>query len=411
MSTNQIKVAELFAGVGGFRLGLELSSKEGFNTVFANQWEPGIKRQDAYDCYIRHFGESPCHSNEDIAIAKNMVPPHDLLVGGFPCQDYSVANSRAKGIEGKKGVLWWEIRSIVERHRPPYILLENVNRLISSPTNMQRGRDLGIILRSLHDLGYAVEWRVINAADYGCAQRRRRIFLFAFHSNTPFYRELIQCYSGGMSGLEQWLTKSGFFAPAFPVKGEWDKHRRIVTSIGEDCYPSLSAVSDCFTACFQDSGIMMDGEVLSIQTKPVAVPPITLGEIISTAPVDERYFISDENLAKWYYVKGAKDELRLKKNGSAYRYTEGALPFPDNPDCPARTIITNEGKINRSSHVVIDYHSGRLRTLTPEECELLNGFPPRWTEGIPQSARYKMMGNALVVDLIKKMGDRLLEIL
>ena len=126
-----IKVVELFAGVGGFRLGLEQASKD-FETIWANQWEPGKKAQYAFDCYNYHFGKKGGvnkWSNVDINKAKKHCPDCDLLVGGFPCQDYSVAATKAKGIKGKKGVLWWDIRDILEKKRPSYVLLENVDRL------------------------------------------------------------------------------------------------------------------------------------------------------------------------------------------------------------------------------------------------------------------------------------------
>ena len=163
-------VVELFAGVGGFNLGLE---KSGWKTIFANQWEPGKKNQWAFDCYNKHFTES-INLNVDVSTVESKdIPEHELLVGGFPCQDYSVASTLAnsKGIQGKKGVLWWEIYRIATDKRPRFILLENVDRLLKSPAK-QRGRDFGIILSCLSSLGYSIEWRVINAADYGFPQRR-----------------------------------------------------------------------------------------------------------------------------------------------------------------------------------------------------------------------------------------------
>ena len=148
----KIRVVELFAGVGGFRLGLEQASAN-FQTVWANQWEPSMQVQFAFDCYERHFGHRPEHVCQDIVTAKGNIPPHDLLVGGFPCQDYSIAKKGARGIEGKKGVLWWEINAILRTHRPRYVLLENVDRLIKSPA-WQKGRDFSIILRCFYEAGY-----------------------------------------------------------------------------------------------------------------------------------------------------------------------------------------------------------------------------------------------------------------
>ena len=185
-----LKVIELFAGVGGFRLGLE---KSGHTTVWANQWEPKIKAQNAYECYATHFKDNFKDLNTDIneVDIDKVVPKHDLLVGGFPCQDYSVATVQAQGIEGKKGVLWWEIAKVLSARKPKYVLLENVDRLLKSPTS-QRGRDFAIMLATFDELGYSVEWRVINAADYGYAQRRRRVFLFAWKQRNPWNTSCIK---------------------------------------------------------------------------------------------------------------------------------------------------------------------------------------------------------------------------
>ena len=186
-----IRVVELFAGVGGFRIGLERASNR-FETIWNNQWEPATKRQDASIVYQSRFGIAG-HSNNDIStVPVSQIPQADLLVGGFPCQDYSVATTlkNSGGIEGKKGVLWWQIHRILRdsANPPPYLFLENVDRLLKSPAS-QRGRDFAIILASLSDLGYAVEWRVINAADYGMPQRRRRTYIVAYRKNTQLFKD------------------------------------------------------------------------------------------------------------------------------------------------------------------------------------------------------------------------------
>lgn len=134
-------VAELFAGVGGFRCGLnkvqltndKVHEENTWNFVWANQWEPSTKTQPAFECYTKRFGKSKNHVNKDIAtVNKKTIPNHNLLVGGFPCQDYSVARTKSneKGIKGKKGVLWWQISEVLETKKPPFVLLENVDRLL-----------------------------------------------------------------------------------------------------------------------------------------------------------------------------------------------------------------------------------------------------------------------------------------
>lgn len=386
-------VVELFAGVGGFRVGLEAAGK--WDVVFANQWEPGKQKQWAFDCYTSHF-TTGIHSNEDIAQVKaEDIPNHTLLVGGFPCQDYSVAATLAKGIQGKKGILWWEIRRIIEAKKPQFILLENVDRLIKSPAN-QRGRDFAIILSCLNALGYVVEWRVINAADYGFPQRRRRTFIFASKTN----EKVSSLYT---SDAESVLLKKGFFAQAFPVEQDKPLHQ---VDIPED----LVKITNEFSTLFSNSGFSYDFRCFHLHTVPIHVQGgRTLGDILDKE-VDESFYLDNQDLEKWKYMKGSKREVRKTRDGFEYNYTEGAIPFPEFLDRPSRTMLTSESTKNRSTHVIRDPHTNRLRLLTPQECEKLDGFEPGWTAtGMPLRMRYFCMGNALVVGLIEKMGLMLLK--
>jgi DNA (cytosine-5)-methyltransferase 1 len=389
--SNIYNVVELFAGVGGFRIGLERS---GFwKVVYANQWEPGKKNQWAFDCYSSHFEEG-VHTNVDIAqVPASDVPDHTLLVGGFPCQDYSVAATLAQGIQGKKGILWWEIRRIVEEKRPRFVLLENVDRLIKSPAK-QRGRDLAIIISCLNALGYVVEWRVINAADYGFPQRRRRVFIFATQLN-PTVRELYD------SDKEKILTKDGFFGSTFAVK--------TTTAIKSVEIPTdLVKITKEFSTLFGNAGVSVDFQCSHSTLQPeVTEKGQTLRDILDSS-VDESFYINDDELPKWEYMKGAKRETRTTREGYEYNYTEGAIPFPDVLDKPSRTMLTSESTRNRSTHVIEDPSTKRLRLLTPQECEKLDGFPPGWTNtGMPLRTRYFCMGNALVIGLIELMGKNL----
>ena len=408
MSTSKIKVVELFAGVGGFRVGLERSSDR-YETVWANQWEPDKKVQHAYDCYVSHFGNSASHVNEDISIAKKHIPPHDLLVGGFPCQDYSVARTGAQGIEGKKGVLWWHIKDIITEHLPGFIVLENVDRLLKSPAT-QRGRDFGVILRCLNDLGYAVEWRIINAADYGYAQRRRRVFLAAFHHSTTAHEDIANiALSQDDHFLYDRLYNNGFFSSIFPVQMDVYTNKLSEIWLDQMSFADLLEISDNFSAPFYNSGIMINGHIISKEVIPIAVKPTTLGEIRHTEPVDEKYFLNG-SLEKWHFLKGAKKIERVRPNGKPYYFSEGPVCFPDYLDRPARTMLTSESSVNRSTHVIEDAVTGKLRLLTPIECERLNGFDDNWTNtGMPEKFRYFTMGNALVVPIVEKIGHRLLE--
>ncbi len=393
-----MRVCELFAGVGGFRLALEQS---GWDVVWSNQWEPGEKAQWASKCYVRHFGDEG-HVNEDIAsVNASRVPDHDLLVGGFPCQDYSVATTKALGIHGKKGVLWWDIRRILRAKRPPFLLLENVDRLLRSPSK-QRGRDFAVMLRCLDDLGYVVEWRVVNAADYSAPQKRRRLFILGARRGTRLERTLM-----AESNRHVWLQKTGFFATSCPVVQ--DLVRPLVPEsphvrLDDD----LQRVSDRFRFEFPSAGVMVSREVWTTAVKAQSEPIATLGSVLQHG-VGEEFSVAEEDLDAWRYLKGAKAEARKAKNGFRYAYTEGAIPFPDSLDQPARTLMTKEGGTSpsRFKHIIVDPDSGAYRVLTPVECERLNQFPDDWTRGMPTGKRYFCLGNALVVGLVARMGAHL----
>ena len=400
-------VVELFAGVGGFHLGVK---ENGFKVIWANQWEPGRKVQHAFDCYQQHFGNETVCVNEDISIAKTDIPEHTLLVGGFPCQDYSVASTGAKGIQGKKGVLWWEIRDILEAKRPPFVLLENVDRLLKSPAS-QRGRDFGVMLQSMNDLGYNVEWRVINAAEYGFAQRRRRVFIFAYHNNTQYAQ------SHKNTDVNDIFKTQGLFAKTFPIEHEFSS-----TEIQLD-YKDLVDVSDRFSFRFGNSGCMRNGVISSATTTPVYKEAKTLQQIMEHN-VDESYFLIGRT-EKWGYLKGSKRIERMAKTGHKYTFSEGKIAFPDPIDRPARTMLTSESSINRSTHVIFDgedltrkdlpgeeLKGDEMRLLTPIECERLNGFPDDWTNtGMPHKFRYFTMGNALVVGIVKTLSKEISDII
>lgn len=391
-------ICELFAGVGGFRLGFDRLAS-GWTTTWFSQWEPGKKEQWAHECYVKHYGDSPdvngeYHTCDDIGIVeKKNIPDHTLLVGGFPCQDYSVAHTLAssKGIEGKKGVLWWQIRDTLIAKKPPFCILENVDRLLKSPAN-QRGRDFGVILSCFAELGYSVEWRVVNAAMYGAAQRRRRTFIFAYKNDETQYGQTIKDKSA-----EDIIKSCGFMAKAFPIS---DAEIFKKVTIGTD----IVEVSDKFSFAFENAGYMTNGEITTVKVIEKEEDPTTLGEILQ-GEADPKFFIPTDKMGKWSYLKGSKKINRTAANGHQYVFSEGPVAFPDPWDRPGRTMLTSESTLNRSTHVVADRKTGNLRLLTPVEAERLQGFDDDWTNtGMPDRMRYFCMGNALVVPMITRMG-------
>lgn len=449
-------VCELFAGVGGFRCGLnrintldDFKNPEKWNTVWFSQWEPSEKNsQYAHDCYVHHFGTHLDINGKDTTnyniedVDKNTIPDFNLLVGGFPCQDYSVASSLAtsKGLEGKKGILWWSIRDTLEAKQPPFVLLENVDRLLKSPAK-QRGRDFGIILACFRDEGYTVEWRVINAAEYGYQQRRRRTFIFAYKNNTCYHNRFDNVFNpisekpdSCIDAVGQILFNTGFFGSTFPVETfDYNKIKSTILPEG------LGELSSNFEFTFENTGIMKNGIVYTVKTSPAYNgSQITLGDIMETGEVDSKYFIpekrlyytdpevdhsdeSQERLPKearqtWQYIKGAKKLPRKASNGHEYIFSEGPVAMIDAYDKPARTMLTSEGSFSRTTHIVKDKLTGKIRLLTPTEAERIQGFPTDHTKyclvngetiEMPVNKRRFMMGNALVVNLIKDMEKTL----
>ncbi len=419
-----MNVIELFAGVGGFRIGLEKASRKEFNFVWANQWEPSTKKQDAYDIYVRAFGnkketvdgkliDEVC--NVDIAqVPVDEIPAHDMLVGGFPCQDYSVASTLARsgGLEGKKGQLWWSIENILKNHKTPakFLFLENVDRIINSPAK-QRGRDFAVILTTLSNLGYIVEWRIINGAEYGKVQRRRRTYILAYKEGTAIHDHI-----SSLSNPLNWALSEGTLATAFPVVEDEKRHYNVAFTLNED----LKRVSDEFgvgkkTSDFENTGIMVNHKVYTVRTTPCYDGKKgfkTIRDIlIDEKDVPHQFYIPDDELPKWKYLKGSKREERVNKaTGYKYTYTEGAMAFPDDLDKPSRTIITGEGGSgpSRFKHVV-EVVPGHYRRLTPIELERLDGFPDNHTQGSNDLRRAFLMGNALIVSIVEDTAHVLIE--
>lgn len=414
---------ELFAGVGGFRLGLEAA---GWTVQWSNQWEPGTKAQHASWCYEYRFGSdghvcADIESVLDWAVDKKPPPPgaswdeipaHRLLVGGFPCQDYSVAKplNQADGIAGKKGVLWWQINRWLTHFEPELVVLENVDRLLKSPSS-QRGRDFAVMLACFARLGYRVSWRVVNAADYGYPQRRRRVFVLA--ERTP------ESSPHDASTAAKVMVHSGVLARAFPVDPD-SVSPLTPEQVGRDPFTASQSFGlGAKRSRWGPVGLMVDGTAWTGRAEPDYDGPVrVLRDVLEpSGTVPARFDIPHDQLARWRYMKGAKREPRVAKNGHRYLYTEGRMEFPDRLERPARTVLTSEGgsSPSRSRHV-IRAPDGRLRRLTPVELERLNGFEAGWTElmatpdGVRQMSDTKrafMMGNALVVGLVERIAREL----
>ena len=421
---SKLKVFSMFDGVGGFIVGLHEANKK-----------PSRKAQDAFEVGVYNYPKIN-HSNEDIMQVSSEYFDEmkangvNMIVGGFPCQDYSVARSKKHemGIEGKKGVLFWEIIRAVNHIKPEYLILENVDRLLKSPSK-QRGRDFAIMLGAFNQLGYTVEWRVINAADYGAPQRRRRVFFFIYKNDSTFAKK------HGIKDLspesfEAYIYKKGLFAKQFPVENSANKNRVYTDKLSElDAHSEeyIVDISNNFTGKVWNTGLMKDGIYYTIDTIPVFEKAMTLGEVVQKAKeyyVQEHgekaykeyiqnYVIQDEDkIKKFQYLRGPKKIERTTEEGFTYIFSEGGMSETDDLSLPGRTMLTSEGSVNRSTHFLKE--GNQFRLLTPNEAELLQCFPCDWTKykklsdgtvtEVNDRMRYFFMGNALVTSIVERIG-------
>lgn len=328
----KIKVAELFAGVGGFREAVESDGLcERFTVTWSNQWEPAEakkagKDQSANKVYIKKFGPEG-HYPEDIHLVTEsgkdlpkVLKEINMLVGGFPCQDYSVAKPKneSKGIRGPKGVLWWSIEKILRVAKPDYLLLENVDRLINSPAS-NRGRDFAIILKGLQQLGYVVEWRVINAAEYGFAQKRRRIFILGYKKESKVSRATFK----GSPTPEEVISKVGVLAKSMPCKlAEELKCYDLQKEISSDDSAKTDYKSDGGMSRFGPAGVLMGGKAWSCHVDTASGEEEKSLHAILLNPAKNKqdklpansasFFIKPESIKEWARAKGRKNEPRRK---------------------------------------------------------------------------------------------------
>lgn len=375
----------MFAGVGGFRIGLSRSSNL-FNYVWANQWEPGKKKQSAWECYEKNFGQGSCLNQNISEVDINQIPDFDLLTAGFPCQDYSVAKSLkySGGIEGKKGVLWWDIDRVIKAKKPRFVLLENVDRLLSSPSQ-QKGRDFAIVLNCLMNNGYDVEWRVVNAAAFGMPQKRKRIFIWASKKENSF------------TVLKE----------SFPFIKSQEKS----FELNKDTVELSKSFGLNKNSLFLNYGTATDFNIKTMKVcDDYSGEMINLKNIIQDLKdIPNHFFITESDLEAWKPFKLGRKIERVTKDGHKYIYSEGKMSFPDSLDKPARTIITGEGgpAPSRFKHVV--FQDGFYRRLIPIELERLQMFPDNHTVGYTDVQRAFFMGNALVTGVVTKIGFKIIE--
>ena len=290
------------------------------------------------------------------------------------------------------------------------MILENVDRLLKSPTS-HRGRDFAIMLASLSDLGYVVEWRVINASDYGMPQKRKRVYIMAYRKNTSAYKKIKKLNKLGL--CTNWIFNDGLMQDSFPMTfGDMFADSFPIGGSVEDISENHEQFNE-FKRPFANAGLIIGRQVFTAKGKALFDGEQTiLDDIVekNEDKVPDEFFIDESDLKEWEKAKNAKSIPRVSKDGYEYNYSEGNMAFPDKLDRPSRTIVTGEGgrSVSRFKHV-IQTNSGRYRRLLPLELERLNMFDDDWTVGASDTKRAFFMGNALVVGIVEKLSNSLLK--
>ena len=327
-----MKYLSLFSGIGGFELGIQQSYEELYNLRpneldnskrptklydiknELQQWEcVGYSEIDKYaiQIYEKHFN----HKNYgDITkiIAKEL-PDFDLIVGGFPCQSFSIAGKRL-GFKDTRGTLFFDIARIIKEKRPKYLLLENVKGLLSHDD----GRTFKTILSTLTEMGYDLQWQVLNSKNFGVPQNRERVFIVGHLRGEPRPK----VFPIGESDSS-------------PIKQQFNSENK------------ESEIAQTITATYWKGE---KGSHIQQLNQPT------------------------HSNNRVYSEKGLSPTLNTAQGGNRQ------------PLVPSKSVI---------------------RRLTPTECERLQGFPDNWTEGVSDTQRYKTLGNAVTVNVIREIISRL----
>jgi len=344
-----MKVGSTFSGVGGLDLGLERAGMEVVWQAENDDWCRRVLKS--------HWPEIKTYS--DVKEINDSAQPVEFLVGGFPCQDLSLAGKRA-GIEGEKSVLFFEFARISRELRPEWFLIENVGGMLSSAN----GRDFGIVLSKMAEIGYGISWRILDAQYFGVPQRRRRVFIVGNLRKDGCKRAVRALGAGGEGDLEagacSWQGVASWFGEGVTgSRGEWP-----------------SRITPTLNAAFGDKQGLenqhaLNGAGLFVRTDPIAKTLTTRNQ--RNNPENETFVIASA--------------LDTQRGG------------PDDNSAQANHIVA---------------HLAGVRRLTPTECERLMSWPDGWTnidgDNTPDGRRYKACGNGVVSNVSEWIGSRIMAI-
>lgn len=433
---NEVRFVDLFSGIGGFRLGLKKASKshdtcskqlpaqgwkwnkdkeeilDGHSSSTSRKtWGQSAKFRCVWSCdnnkyanqvYAKQFGEANHHPGDIKGVDPRNIPGFDFLCAGFPCQAFSVAGKR-KGFQDTRGTLFFEICRIAEAKRPSLLLLENVKGLLSH----DGGRTFTVVLQSLDELGYWVEWQVLNSKHFGVPQNRERVFVVG-HLRGTGGREVFPLGETDSSAYEAAEVEDSEFVSTVTagygkqnMRGSYLRSTPTSTSIdanyskGADKHRQRTMVLRWQN---KQQGVVVDDKAPALRASG--------GTDIRKKPKVAISFTNPHN----------PDEERKVNLGDVSRAVKppygNQQPLVFHENISRNVSILEEAVALRSgaSHsyqgVIENF---RIRRLTPVECERLQGFSDGWTEGLSDTQRYKCLGIAVTVNVVEFLGCEILK--
>ena len=365
-----LRFGSLFSGVGGFDRGLELA---GMQPV----WQVEIDK-DCNKVLARHWPDVERHNDVKDFTRRSVAAVPDLICGGFPCTDVSLAGRRA-GLAGSGSGLWFEFARIVGEFSPRWVLIENVPGLLSS----NRGLDFLAIVKALADMGYGVGWRVCDAQWWGLAQRRKRVFIV------------------GNLGNPRRAAAVLFESQSLP----WDSPP--CRKAGKEVAGTISGGAHSGGHNGQDDmNVVLDRDVaLSLNAGRDGYNDGSDQTYVPVCFSDQRGRKNDtvyQNIAGTIHAaKGQSEQqavcfqTRIGRNGRGQ------------PKDTVDALTSCAGGTHADSKPHVSY-AGGVRRLMPVECCRLQGFPDDWLDGLSDSAKYRCLGNAVAVPVAEWIGKRIM---
>lgn len=379
-----MRFGSLFSGIGGFDLAFE---RAGMTCA----WQCEIDAA-ARNVLRQHFNAPIIGDVRNVR--PDTVSPVDLICGGFPCQDVSIAGKRA-GLAGERSGLWFEFHRVIAEIRPQWVVVENVPGLLSS----NGGRDFAAIVRGLVECGYGVAWRVFDAQYFGVAQRRRRVFVVGSLGDGRAAQVLFEseCVSwDSAQGGAARPAVAGTLAPGTRAGGVSDRE------IGSGVYAltahhgHLDPSEETFVF---ESRVARNG-----RGAPAAVSPPLKAQSGGTNKGDGAPLVFHGKASHHQSMNpsGVAPSLDASKELTVYYSHENRQDSIYNTDAPANALTVSRTRVMQSYAV-----DQGIRRLTPTECERLQGFPDGWTAGQSDAARYRQLGNAVAVPVVEWIGRRI----